>query len=191
MVLAHKAATYEDLRKLPESVRAEVIHGEVVVAPPPLMRHGLAQADVAAQLRPARLGSGGGDLGWWIATEVDIQMAAHEIYRPDVAGWRRSRVPVLPDSWPVDLLPDWVCEVLSPSNQRDDRMKKMAVYRDCGVAHAWLVDPAIRTLEAYQNDGKHWILLGTWSDGDVLGIAPFETFDMDVGALFEPLPAEK
>lgn len=189
MVLAHKLATYEDLLRLPESVRAEVIHGELVVAPSARARHGLAVADLGGQLRPARRGSGSLQ-GWWIVAEVDVQFDRHEVYRPDLAGWLRSRMPKLPDTLPITVVPDWVCEVLSPSNQRTDRTLKMSVYRDKGVGHVWLVDPQERYLEAFENENGRWVLLGTWGEGDMVAIAPFLELELDVGSLFEPLPAE-
>jgi Uma2 family endonuclease len=187
MVLAHKSATYEDLRKLPESVRAEVIHGEVVVAPSARARHGRTTTRLGGKLGDQFDPPRQDDAGWWIVADVDVQFDRHDIYRPDLSGWQRSRMLKLPDTLPITVVPDWVCEVLSPSNQRYDRTLKMTVYRDTGVRHVWLVDPQEGYLEAFENDNGRWILLGTWVDGDVVGIAPFLELELDVGALFEPV----
>lgn len=184
--IAPKLATYEDLRRLPDAVRAEIIHGQVVLMPSARARHGLAVGDVSGQLRPTRNRGGGDPPGWWIVNEVDVEFDRHEVYRPDIAGWQRSRMPKLPDELPITVLPDWVFEVLSPSNQRNDRIEKMSVYRQSGVPFAWLVDPQARFLEAFENVNGRWVLLGTWGDGHKVSIAPFAEVEMDVGTLFEP-----
>ena len=72
---------------------------------------------------------------------------------PDLAGWRRERLPSLPDAPAVTLAPDWVCEILSPSTERIDRVKKLPAYAHHGVGHAWLINPTTRTLEVFRRDG--------------------------------------
>lgn len=60
---------------------------------------------------------------------------------PDLAGWRRERLPLLPDATFLTLAPDWTCEVLSKSTERTDRTEKMPAYAASGGPHAWLVEP--------------------------------------------------
>jgi Uma2 family endonuclease len=190
MVLAPKLATYEDLEKLPEGVRAEVIDGVVCMTPSPRPRHGLAAIELGRQLAGAFGPSGKGPGGWWLLSEIDVRLERHQILRPDLSGWLRTSLPKLPDRVPIDTRPDWVCEVLSPSNKRLDRVKKMAVYAHNGIPHVWLVDPDERTLEAYELTGPHWTRLGAWTDGDVVEIAPFLGLQLDVAGLFEPQEPE-
>ncbi len=111
-----------------------------------------------------------------------------DIVTPVLAGWRRERVTVdlLADDAPahINLTPDWVCEVLSPRTEAYDRGPKMRVYRREKVAHVWLVDPALRTLEAFRLDGSHYALLDTW-DGDALMRAePFDAIELDLAPLW-------
>jgi Uma2 family endonuclease len=109
---------------LPDDVRAEVIDGEVVEKATPTFEHGDAQGAIVATFRPVFHRRSGGDPpgGWWIATELEVELAPHEVYRPDVVGWRRSRVPERPTGRPVRILPDWVCEILSASTARHDQV---------------------------------------------------------------------
>ena len=93
---------------------------------------------------------------------------------PDLAGWRVERVPELPDENPLTLVPDWTCEVLSPSTQRDDRVIKLPLYAREGVAHVWLVDPALRAVEVYEAERKRPLLAQTATDDDTLVLAPFD-----------------
>jgi len=180
------SATYEDLMPFPEQVKAEIIHGHVYVQPSGMLRHGIPIGELTRKL-PNHKGSGRGGQGWWIVSDMDVRFGTHDIVRPDLAGWRVGTMPVPNEGRPVEVRPDWVCEVLSPSNAAHDRKRKWPMYAAFGVPHAWLVDPAERTLEAYElGTDKRWILLGTWGDGDRLALAPFPEIDIEVGDLFLP-----
>ncbi len=192
MQSARRLATYEDLLALPEDVHAEVIDGVIVTPPAPLPRHGLAQRALGRYIGgPFHDDDGrGGPGGWWILPEVDIRFEAHQILRPDLAGWKRERLPHPWDLRPIEVVPDWVCEVLSPSNQSSDRVKKRNIYAAHRVAFYWIVDPAERTLEALRldADGKHWIEEGVFDDTAVARVAPFDAIELDVARLFPPIP---
>ena len=84
-------------------------------------------------------------------------------------------------------MPDWVCEVSSPSNARFDRVTKAKLYLEAGVPALWLVDPDARVLEALVRDGERWAEAGRFGDGDVVRIPPFEAIELEVGRLFPPL----
>jgi Uma2 family endonuclease len=101
---------------------------------------------------------------------------------PDIAGWRRERLPRLPDTAFIETAPDWVCEVLSPSTARIDRTDKLAIYAGFGVGHAWYVDPIARTLEVFELTGGKWLLAATFKDAEPVAAPPFavHTFALDV-----------
>jgi Uma2 family endonuclease len=185
---ARKLATYDDLLALPEDVRAEVIEGTVVVQPSPLPRHAKVQGSLRSFIgRPYDDDDGrGGPGGWWILLEVDVRLAAHQVLRPDLSGWRRDR---LPDPWdmrPIDVRPDWVCEILSPSNAAMDRVKKRRLYAEHGVPFYWIVDPVEETLEALRLDGGTWTDAGTFDASSLARIPPFDAVELEVGRLFPP-----
>jgi len=103
---------------------------------------------------------------------------------PDLAGWRRERMPEIPDAAFFDLAPDWVCEVLSPSTAALDRTRKWHHYAEAGVRHFWFLDPGPRTLEVYQLDSGSWRLISS-AAGDVLVRAvPFDAVEVDLAALW-------
>lgn len=103
---------------------------------------------------------------------------------PDVASWRRTRVPHVPDAAAFEVAPDWVCEVVSPSTESIDRSLKMPRYAQAGVAHAWLVDPIARTLEAYRLETSGYHLAGRYEGDDPIRVEPFDPVDFDLGALW-------
>lgn len=191
MGAAPKPATYDDLLALPEGTRAEVLGGVLVTPPSPLPRHGRAQRVLGRIVGgPFDDDDGrGGPGGWWIVPEVDVRLSPHDIVRPDVAGWRRERLIDPWDTRPIDVVPDWICEILSPSNVADDRVRKRRVYAAHGVAFYWLLDPTERTLEALRLDpsSKAWIEIGSYDDASVARIAPFEAIEIEVSRFFPPL----
>ncbi len=140
---ARRLATAVDLVALGDA-SAEVIHGVVTYKAEPSAEHADAQLAVGAFLRADfhRASGRGGPGGWWILTEVDVELAAHEVYRPDVAGWRRERVEQRPTGRPVTILPDFVCEILSESNAVNDQVDKFRVYAANGIPYYWMADPS-------------------------------------------------
>lgn len=187
---AQNAATYEDLLALPEGKRAEILGGVIVAPPAPLPRHALAQRTTARFIGgPFDDDDGrGGPGGWWILLEVDVRLGPNDVVRPDLAGWRRERLPVPWDMRPIDVTPDWICEIISPSNASNDRVKKRRLYAVHGVPFYWIVDPEERTLEALRFDAasKVWIETGSYDDTSIARIAPFEAIELEVGRLFPP-----
>lgn len=191
MEAAQRFATYEDLLALPDAVRAEVMGGEVVVNPAPLPRHSRVQRALSHFVGgPFDDDDGhGGPGGWWILLEVDVHFATHDIVRPDLAGWRRER---LSDPWemrPITVVPDWICEVISPSHAGWDRVYKRQLYLRHGVDFYWIVDPGERTLEALQREGERWMEVGSYDDSELVVVPPFQTIPLDLARVFPPKPA--
>jgi len=185
---APRFATYEDVLALPEDVRAEVLGGRVVTAPAPLPKHSKAQGALRSFIgRPFDDDDGhGGPGGWWIFVEVDIALGPHDIVRPDLAGWRRERLPDPAEQRPIPVAPDWVCEVLSPSTAARDKVQKRALYAEAGIPQYWMVDADARTVEAFVLESGRWVLAGSYDETATVAIPPFEAIELDVGRLFLP-----
>jgi Uma2 family endonuclease len=177
--------TWEDIVHLPENEMPELIDGRPYMRAAPRGRHGYLQGELPIGLR---LGDPKIALGWWIIVEPDVRLTQHRILRPDLAGWRKERMPELTDDWPIDLRPDWVCEIASPSNAHYDRGIKSKVYREAGVPWYWLADPQERTLEVFELTGENWRYRDSFSDGDVLALPPFDDAVLRIADLFGPLP---
>lgn len=183
-----KLATYDDLRRLPDEVRAEVLAGVVHTMPAPLPRHNrIARAIGRFVGGPFDDDDGfDGPGGWWILPDVDVQLAEHDVVRPDLSGWRRDRLAEPWDERPIAVRPDWICEILSPSNAKHDRLTKADLYAREGVPHYWIVDPVERIVEVFALRDGGWFRDGAYSDGDIARLAPFAEIEPDVGRLFPP-----
>ena len=182
--------TYADLLGLPDDVRAEVINGEILTSPAPLPRHSKAQGAMRRFIGgPYDDDDGhGGPGGWWIFVEVDVQLGPHDVVRPDLAGWRRDRLTHPADRRPIDVVPDWVCEVLSPSTAALDRVTKRDLYARHRIGHYWIVDVHQRTLEAFELVDGRWLLCGNFDDRATARIPPFLAVELPIGRLFLPPP---
>lgn len=182
--------TYDDIVALPEHLVGEFVDGELHVSPRPAPKHASASSAIGGELwAPFQRGRGGPG-GWWILDEPEPHLA-DDVLVPDIAGWRRSRMPRLPEAAFFTLAPDWVCEVLSPSTERFDRSRKLAVYAREGVAHAWLVNPVARTLEVYRNEAGRWLLIATHAGDAVVRAEPFDAVELDLLPLWgEERPRE-
>jgi Uma2 family endonuclease len=186
---ARGTATLDDFWAIPEAERFhELIGGELIEKAAPSGEHGDAQAGVVGAVRPAfqRRGGPGGPGGWWIATdtEVEVPLDTQEIVRPDVLGWRRERCPDRPTGFPVRHRPDWICEVVSPTNANLDTVKKLRLYHHVQVGHYWLVDPRDATLTVLRWSADGYVTRLRAERGEVVRAEPFEAIELAVGTLF-------
>jgi Uma2 family endonuclease len=181
---AEKSATYDDLSTLPENMTGEIINGELVVAPRPARDHAYAASALGNEVGPAyQFGRGGGPGGWIILHEPEISLGEN-ILVPDLAGWKRERFPTAEAHNWISAPPDWVCEVLSPSTVRRDKIKKMPTYGRHNVPYLWLVDPAARTLDVFRLESGKWVVAGCFADDDKVRVEPFQEVEIDLASLW-------
>lgn len=176
-------ATYEDLCQVPDYLVAQIIHGQLITLPRPAPKHARASSIMGGKLVPSYDEGSGGPGGWWILDEPELHLGPH-ILVPDLAGWRRERMPALPETAYFELPPDWVCEVLSLSTARMDRADKLPLYATHGVGHAWLIDPDAQTLEVFTLADGHWRLECVHQKDDEVRAPPFEALSFGLGALW-------
>ena len=177
-----KRATYEDVLNAPEHKVAEILDGELVLSPRPAPRHALAASRLGGILQPFdddRRSPG----GWWILLEPELHFG-DQVLVPDLAGWRRERLPTIPDEAHFTLAPDWVCEVLSASTASLDRALKMPVYAREGVQYVWLVDPERQSLEVFRLQDGRYTLLVTHAGMTRVRAEPFEALELELPYLW-------
>jgi Uma2 family endonuclease len=184
-----RPATLEDLLAMPEEDRYEIVDGELVPKEAGSGKHGRTQVNVSISLGgpfgrrppggpPDRPG------GWWFATEVLIEFSPTQQRRPDVAGWRRERLPEMPGEVPITVLPDWICEVLSPTNASNDTVTKMRLYHRHQVPHYWLIDPIAETLSVYRYTPDGYLHVLSAKRGERVRAEPFDAIELQVGVFF-------
>ena len=179
-----RPATYEDLLKVPDHLVAEILDGELHVSPRPAPRHADASSGVGGFLRGPFDRGRGGPGGWRILDEPELHLG-RDVLVPDLAGWRRDRLPALPAEAYFSVSPDWACEVMSPSTAAIDRVKKLTMYAREQVRHAWMIDPIARTLEVLRLENGRWTIVSTWSGMETLAAEPFDAIELDLSLLWE------
>jgi Uma2 family endonuclease len=179
-----RPATYQDLEALPPHLVAEIVDGELWASPRPAPRHSRAWGRITSRIEPAFDEGRGGPGGWIILGEPEVHLGK-QVLVPDLAGWRRTRLPRLPVTAYIALAPDWVCEVVSPSTARLDRAKKLGIYAAEGVRHAWLVDPLARTIEVLRLTRGRWAIVATHAGDATVRIEPFEEIELEIGTFWE------
>ena len=176
-------ATYNDLLALPDHVVGEIIGGDLIVSPRPAPRHAVATSVLGGELIPPYHSGRGGPGGWWILFEPELHLR-EDVLVPDLAGWRRERMPAVPDTAYFALAPDWVCEVLSPGTARIDRQSKLTAYAREGVGHVWLLDPIQRILEVLRLEGRQWMIASVHAGEDEVCAEPFEATTLPLRRLW-------
>lgn len=178
---ARRHASYEDLAAVPDHLVAEILAGELHTSPRPAAAHARAASALGQDLSPFDRKPGGplGPGGWWILDEPELHLHG-DVLVPDLAGWRQTRMPVIPNVAAFELTPDWICEVVSPNTGRLDRTGKMPIYAREGVTHLWLVDPLARTLEVYQLEAGRWVVVQTVGGEGSVRAQPFVEIEIDL-----------
>jgi Uma2 family endonuclease len=179
-----RRATWADLEQLPGDRRVELIHGEIVERALPTWEHGDAQTSLAGFLKRyfGREPGGRWPGGWWLASEIDVEYATHEIFRHDLVGWRRERGLERPRGRPIRTRPDWVCEILS-TNRKRDLVDKLNTLQAAEVPFYWLVDPEEKTLTVLRLEKAYVVALAAAS-GQAVRAEPFDAIELRLGSLF-------
>ncbi len=180
-----KPATYQDVIDAPEHMVAEILDDELFLSPRPAPRHARASSRLGALLIPPFDEGNGGPGGWEILDEPELHFG-RDVLVPDIAGWRRARLPQLPKERFFSLAPAWVCEVLSPSTEKIDRTRKGRLYARAGVSHMWMINPVLRMLEVSRLQEGRWIVVATHLDYVTVRAEPFEDFALDLSRLWTP-----
>ena len=181
-----RRATYQDVLDAPPHKVAEIIDGALQMSPRPAFPHARASSKLGGKLTvfdedPG--GRGGGPGGWWIIDEPELHLG-DDVLVPDLAGWRRERMPQCPDTAYCAIAPDWVCEVLSPSTRKHDLGRKRAIYAREGVRWLWFIDPDTRTLEALERSNDVWVVVDILTDDAAVSLPPFDKTTFRLNALW-------
>lgn len=184
-VVLDRPATRRDLDRLPRTWRGEIIHGTLYAFPRPRAPHQRASTRIAGDIDGPFDRGRGGPGGWWILEEPGIELPAAKEFSPDVAGWRRERLPTLPRKGGITVVPDWICEVLSPRTQAYDLVIKRRFYAEIGVPYLWYVEPLARTITAHKLISGQWTDVGAWYKDEKARIEPFEAIELDLDAWWE------
>lgn len=174
-------ATYQDILDLPDNLIGEILMNQIITQPRPAPKHVTAASHLGGELYgfQKRFKQN----GWWILDEPEIHLGDH-VMVPDLAGWRRERMPTPPEEAFFSIAPDWICEILSPSTARTDRIIKMPIYAEFEINHVWIVDPNLQTLEVFERQHQHWLLLKSYQKDDLICAPPFVELEFSLDVLW-------
>lgn len=178
-------ATYEDVLRLPPHVTGQIVFGVLHTHARPATPHTRAASLLGGDLSGPFDRGRGGPGGWILLDEPELHFG-DDVLVPDLAGYRRERMPSLPRAAHLELAPDWVCDVLSPSTSRLDRGDKRKVYARERVPWLWFVDPDGKTIEVLSLDGATYRVLDVFSGPGPARIPPFDAIELDPASLFMP-----
>jgi Uma2 family endonuclease len=182
---AQRLMTVDDLLVRTHDERVELIDGDIVQRPMGRFEHGQAQTALIGQSFPLVMRKRPG--GWWIVPEISVRYGEHHCPSHDLAGWRKERLPERPAGI-MTVLPDWVCEILSPGHERKDTITHFLNLQRAGVPHYWIIDPEGRALIAYAlDDGRYRTIFTASGLEETAGrvrVPPFEEIEIDLGLLF-------
>jgi len=178
-----KNASYADLCAVPENFVAEILEGELYAFPRPALPHAHVASVLGGELMGPFHRGRNGPGGWLIIDEPELHFGG-DVLVPDIAGWRRERLPTRPDGAHLTLAPDWLCEVLSPSTETVDRTKKLKIYGREGVSNVWLIDPLLQKLEVLRLESHRWLLVAAHEDDALVRAEPFAAIEIELAALW-------
>jgi len=181
-------ATYEDLLQVPENLIAELIDGEVYASPRPSGPHTKVTSVLGTILGAAYMLGQGGPGGWWILDEPELHLPTGDVLVPDLAGWRQNRMPEVPESHIFNITPDWVCEAISGSSERVDRVKKMPIYARSGIPYAWLIDVTAHFVEVKRLVKGVWNDIAVFAGDDKMRAEPFDAIEIPLSLLWRAAP---
>jgi Uma2 family endonuclease len=181
-------ATYQDVLDAPAHKVAEIINGALHLWPRPAGPHQSVASSLGAELTIPFGRGRGGPGGWIILDEPELHLG-DDVLVPDLAGWRRERMPFVRDEdMFFTLPPDWLCEVLSKSTEKIDRSEKLRIYAAAGVRYVWLISPRMRTLEVLRLHEGNWLQLAIHTDDARVRAEPFEAIELDLASLWADMP---
>lgn len=179
-----RRATLADLDEVPETMVGQIIEGALIVLPRPASAHVWTSSNIGTDIN-GRFGRRGPPGGWWILDEPELHLDG-DVLVPNLAGWRRERMPHFANQPAFTLAPDWVLEVLSPSTASIDRISKSRIYARAGVGWLWFVDPLARTVEVCRLQGDAWLRVAAFGAGEPVRAEPFDAVEFDTTDWFVP-----
>ncbi len=185
MHTAGRFSLYDRLMSLPDNLVGEILDGRLHTQPRPSGPHARAETILGSELSDPFDRGKGGPGGWWILIEPEVHFIRdREVAVPDLAGWRRERMPQIPSGHRFEVTPDWVCEILSPATESKDRRIKMPLYARYGVPYLWLIDPERHSLEAYALQQGDWQPIVQHQRKVSVAVSPFDAVEIELGDLW-------
>ena len=174
VVRQEETYTIDDIYALPDGERAELIDGKIYYMAPPSRRHQRILVDLSYQIENYIRNKKG-------LCEVDIAPFAVFLNEDDI-NYVEPDISVICDPSKLDEkgchgAPDWIIEIVSPTNKSMDYYKKLFKYKTAGVREYWVVDPEKKLIMVYRFDKE---MLQQYSFGEDVQSGIFEDLSVRV-----------
>jgi Uma2 family endonuclease len=176
---------YADLGTFPDDhLRREIIDGDLIVTPSPIVRHQKAVGNIFFRLESYSRRYGGGAY----VAPLDVYFADDNVVEPDVLFVGQDRAGQIEKKFVRDA-PDLVVEVSSPSTRRLELVRKRELYQRFGVPEYWYVDLEADRVEVYRLSGGSYPPPELLYPGESLTSPNLEGFaiSVDEALAIEPL----
>lgn len=190
---AGKKYTIDDWKKIPDK-KAELVDGQILYALPTGPGHGDVHATIIGFISTYFKRKPGGRLpgGWWILDATSIHFkSTGRILEPDISGWKRDRVEQKPNETPIEIIPDWICEICVSTKRKDTTIVPETLAKD-GVPWYWLVDVEEKNLLVFSlgDDKKYNLEMSLFPEDGKVKIPPFEAIALPIPVLFGDDPED-
>ena len=173
------ARQYLQLGEDPVGVRLELVDGEIAVSPTQTPSHSRVVIRLVAILNFHILENQLGEL----FSAMDIVLADCDVRRPDLLFFSNDRLYLVGEK-AMEGPPDLAVEVLSPSSIKTDRVDKFEQYRLAGVKHYWIVDPELKSIEAWMLKGQEYVDVGRGQGAVIIRLEPFADLEIPLSRLW-------
>ncbi|MBC7812055.1 MAG: Uma2 family endonuclease [Burkholderiales bacterium] len=161
MVQERTRMTADEFFQLPETTQpTELIDGELIVSPAPILQHQLLVANfhlLLARLIPN---------GLIFLSPTDVYFDETNVPQPDISWVAENSLCVLAGKR-LEGPPDLILEIFSPGTAKRDKQDKFKLYEKHGVREYWMVDPIQQYLEAWVLVDGRYSLLGVYGADDI------------------------
>jgi Uma2 family endonuclease len=172
--------TMEDLMALPDEVRAELIHGELLVTPTPRVPHQRVLGRLYRLLDDWVRAAGSGEV---LLSPMDVHLPSGDVVEPDLIYVSADNLDICQD-W-VRGVPDLLVEIVSPSHPERDRLVKRELYARNAVPAFWIVDPDEQSIELLRLDGHVYAPEAYLTGANVLETSSFPGLRVSLHQVFE------
>ena len=178
MPVPRQNCTAEDYWALPEGVRAELIDGELWDLASPSRIHQEIVLEVSVRLKNHIDSHGGSWKVYSAPFAVNLFADDTTFVEPDVSVvCDRDKL----SDRGCEGAPDFVVEVVSPSNPEMDYISKLSLYREAGVREYWICDPQRKRVLAYRFDTE--AVMDTYAFTRTVPAMVFPGFEVNFGEI--------
>jgi len=177
-----RASQYLMLGEDPPGVRLELVDGQIAIGPGITPGHSHVNNSLSCILLGHIENNG---LGMLLGS-IDVVFGEYDVRRPDIIYFRKDRAHLIREDDAIDGPPDLCIEILSPRSETIDREDKFKQYAAGRVLYYWIIDPMLRTIEAFRLVRGSYRECGRGQGNAEVSLPPFGNLKLPLGKIWFP-----